>query len=221
MPEILCFDEHSLDVLFARCAESLARGGLAILPTETVYGLAARVDRREAVRRIFEVKGREAAKALPVMVEDAARAAELTAPEWREPLLRLSVFWPGPLTLVVKAAPLEWLEWVAPGSRKVGFRVPDHPFLLRLLRETGPLAVTSANLAGKEPPADSRDLDPLLVERVDLVLDQGRSGTGRPSTVAELTEGGLEIIRSGALSREELERALRSGGRRRRELRDA
>lgn len=212
MPEILCFEDHPLDELLARCKESLAEGGLVILPTETVYGLAARVDRREAVERIFEVKGRDAAKALPVMVKDAACAAELAASECRKSLFRLSVFWPGPLTLVVKAAPLEWLEWVAPGSRKVGLRVPDHPFLLRLLQETGPLAVTSANLSGKEPPADSRDLDPLLVERVDLLLDQGRAGTGNPSTVAELVGDGLEIIRPGALSREELERALRPGG---------
>ncbi|MDI7251224.1 MAG: Sua5/YciO/YrdC/YwlC family protein, partial [Actinomycetota bacterium] len=125
MPEILRFEEHAEEELLSRCAETLAGGGLVILPTETVYGLAARVDRREAVERIFEVKGRDAARALPVMVEDAARAAELAATEWRQPLLRLAVFWPGPLTLVVRAASLEWLEWVAPCSDNVGIRVPD------------------------------------------------------------------------------------------------
>ncbi|MDI7251223.1 MAG: Sua5/YciO/YrdC/YwlC family protein, partial [Actinomycetota bacterium] len=76
-------------------------------------------------------------------------------------------------------------------------------------RETGPLAVTSANLSGREPPADSGDLDPLLVERVDLVLDQGRAGTGRPSTVVRVVEDGVEILRPGSLTREELEEALR------------
>jgi len=209
MPEILRFADHAQEELLARCAEVLERGGLAVLPTETVYGLAAGVERREAVERIFEVKGRDAAKAIPVMVEDAARAAELAAPEWREPLLRLSVFWPGPLTVVVKTVPLRWLEWVARGSDELGIRIPDHPFLLRLLQVTGPLAVTSANLSGRRPAADFAGLDPLLLERVDLVLDQGRAGTGSPSTVARLTAEGVEILRAGVLTREELEEALR------------
>lgn len=210
MPEILRFEDHAEEELLSRCAEALASGALVLLPTETVYGLAARVDRREAVDRVFEVKGREATKALPVMVEDPPHAAELAAPEWREPLLRLAVFWPGPLTLVVRAAPLEWLEWVAPGSDSIGIRVPDHPFLLGLLGRTGPLAVTSANLSGREPVSDFKDLDPSLVRKVDLVLDGGRSGTGNPSTVARLTRGGVEILRPGMVGKEELEEALRA-----------
>ncbi len=209
MPEILRSEEHSEQELLSRCAETLSRGGVVVLPTETVYGLAARVDLRESVARIFELKGRDASRALPVMVADAGRAAELVAPEWRRPLLRLAVFWPGPLTLVVRAGPLRWLEWVAPGSGEVGIRVPDHPFLLRLLRKTGPLAVTSANISGEAPPADPQDLDSRVVERVDLVLVQGGSGTGRPSTVARLSEEGVEILRPGDISREELEKALR------------
>lgn len=209
MPEILRLDGHATENVLRRCLQVLDGGGLVILPTETVYGLAARVDRREAVERVFAVKGREATKALPVMVHDADAAAGLAAPECREALRRLAVFWPGPLTLVVKAAPLEWVEWVSPGSGTLGIRVPDHAFLLGLLRKAGPLAVTSANLSGREPPADSGELDPLLVEKVDLVLDQGRAGSGRPSTVARLVGEGVEIIRPGGLSREELEKALR------------
>lgn len=208
MPEILRFGEYSQEELVDRCLRCLEGGGLVVLPTETVYGLAARVDRREAVERAFEVKGRSTTRALPVMVHDAEAAAGLAAPGWREALRRLAAFWPGPLTLVVHAAPLEWLYWVAPGTREVGIRVPDHPFLLRLLRSSGPLAVTSANLSGREPAAGFEDLDPLLLERVDLALDAGRSGSGRPSTVARLVGEGVEILRPGSLGKEELERVL-------------
>lgn len=209
MARILRFHDRDEDRLLGECAETLAGGSLVILPTDTVYGLAARVDRREAVERIFRVKGRNTAKALVVMVSDVEAAAALVDPAERSGLLRLSVFWPGPLTLVVRAALQAWLEWVAPGSSTLGIRIPNHPFLLRLLEMTGPLAVTSANPSGKEAPADFAEIDPSLLEGVELAVDQGRIGSGKPSTVAELREEGIKILRGGEIGKEELEEALR------------
>lgn len=209
MSRVIRYRREDESRLLRICGQCLAEGGLAILPTDTVYGLAARVDRPEAVARIFRIKGRDVAKALVAMVSGVEEAAGLVAPEMRSRLFRLAGFWPGPLTVVAEAAPQEWMEWVAPGSSRLGIRVPAHPFLLRVLAEQGPLAVTSANLSGERAPSRFEEIPAALLEGADLALDQGKTGSGRPSTVALLDEGGITILREGDISREELEEALR------------
>jgi L-threonylcarbamoyladenylate synthase len=153
MSEIMRLSKKEGPHLRKRCGDILSRGGLVILPTDTVYGIAAGADKREAVERIFEVKGREEGKALVVMVSTLEEAVEIAAPEHRDFLERLGSLWPGPLTLVVGAGDVAWKEIVAPGSDTLGIRIPDSPFLLGILRLTGPLAVTSANPAGERAPA--------------------------------------------------------------------
>jgi len=203
----LLLEKEGAEDLLQACAAVLRGGGLVILPTETVYGLAAKADHAPAVRRLFQVKGRSPDKPLVVMVSSTEEAAALVAPEDRDGIRRLGTFWPGPLTLVARAAGLAWLEEVRAGSADVGLRVPHHPFLLRLLAEVGPLAVTSANLSGGEAPARFADLDPVLLEGVELAVDGGESGTGRPSTVALVSGGRLKVLREGDLGEEELRRA--------------
>ena len=194
-----------------RCRDVLAEGGLVILPTDTVYGLAARADIPEAVERIFEVKGREEEKALVVMVSSLQEAVEIAAREQRDPLVRLGSLWPGPLTLVVRAGEVSWKESVAPGSETLGIRIPDSSFMLQLLSISGPLAVTSANPAGESPPASFAAVDAGLLSRVELAVDGGDQGSGRPSTVAEIQDVGLKILRHGDIGSEELYRAMEGG----------
>jgi L-threonylcarbamoyladenylate synthase len=200
-----------LSILVEKCGKVLERGGLAVLPTDTVYGLAARADNPEAVDRVFEVKGRGAEKALVVMVSIPEEAAELAAPEERESLIGIGSLWPGPLTMVVKAGDISWRKYVAPSSATLGIRVPDSPFLLRLLGLTGPLAVTSANPAGGKVPGSFREVDAELLAKVDLAVDGGYYGSGRPSTVAELSGDGVKVLRSGEIGEAEIYRALRGG----------
>ena len=191
-----------------RCAEVLERGKLVILPTDTVYGLAARADMPGAVEAIFTAKGRDVEKALVVMVSDAGKAAELAAPEERGSLQRLGALWPGPLTLVVKTGDIPWRETVAPGSEALGIRVPDSPFLIRLLGISGPLAVTSANPAGGRAPASFEDIHAELLGAVGLAVDGGYRGSGEPSTIAEIRGGEIRVLRQGKITEDELRQAL-------------
>jgi len=198
-------DEASL---LRRCEAALAEGELLILPTDTVYGLAARADSRSAVEAVFSAKGRDAEKSLVVMVSSVEEALELVDPGQRGFLLRLARFWPGPLTLVAAAVDVAWRRVVAPDSGSLGLRVPDDEFLLRLLAASGPLAVTSANPAGGEAPSAFADLDAGLLGMASLALDGGERGSGRPSTVAEIRGDVISVLRQGDISGEELARAI-------------
>lgn len=212
MTEIIRLQDADYMPVVRRCKEALDGGDLVILPTDTVYGLAARADLPGAVRMIFEAKGRDAEKALVVMVPSVEEAAELTADEERETLLRLGGLWPGPLTLVVKAGKVPWRESVAPSSSMLGMRVPDSPLLLSLLGISGPLAMTSANLSGGAAPTSFVKIDPSLVARARIAVDGGNRGSGMPSTVAELRRGGLKVLRCGEIGPGELRKALLQDG---------
>lgn len=204
MAEIVRLDEVEEEAALARCLEALEAGALVVLPTDTVYGLAARADLEEAVAAAFAVKGRNTAKSLVVMVGSAEVAERLASPEDRASLRRLFSLWPGPLTVVVKAAGIPWKRFLAPGTETLGVRVPDHPFMLRLLSASGPLAVTSANLSGKSAPRSFDEIDPLLLDRVELALDAGRCGSGVPSTVVKLEGSNFRLLRQGEVGEERI-----------------
>jgi L-threonylcarbamoyladenylate synthase len=209
MPEVLNLEEMGLPLLLKRCRKVIERGGLVVLPTDTVYGLAARADDPAAVKRVCEVKGRDAGKALVVMISSSEEAAQLIAPEERQQLARLASLWPGPLTLVVRASDVPWGRNVAPASTRLGMRIPANPFLLKLLHLTGPLAVTSANMAGGRASSSFRDMDRDLLAGVDLAIDGGDCGSGKSSTVAELCEGEVKILRQGEITERDIYRALK------------
>jgi len=212
MTDIIRLHDADYMPIILRCKEALDAGELVILPTDTVYGLAARADLPGAVRAIFEAKGRDAEKALVVMVPSAEEAAELAADEERETLLRLGGLWPGPLTLVVRAGEVPWRESVAPSTIMLGIRVPDSPLLLSLLDISGPLAMTSANLSGGTAPVSFDKIESALVAKARIAVDGGYRGSGRPSTVAELRKGGLKVLRSGEIDPGELRKALLQDG---------
>ncbi|MEW6555012.1 MAG: L-threonylcarbamoyladenylate synthase [Actinomycetota bacterium] len=213
MVEIIRFQDVDQDALLWRCEETLAAGGLLVMPTDTVYGLVARADMAAAAEAVFAAKGRDAEKSLVVMVAGVEEAALLAAPQLRGPLRKLASFWPGPLTLVVEAGDVPWRSNVAPASGSLGIRVPDSPFLLRLLARSGPLAVTSANMAGEKEPAGFAAIDPRVLAAAALALDAEESGSGTPSTVAEIKEGAVSVLRQGAITEDELNQALMAGER--------
>ncbi len=180
-------------------AEVLEKGGLVIVPTETVYGIASKLEYAE---KIYEVKKRPKNKPLPVQTPYGRHGEVGVFDEHSERVARL--LWPGPLTLVVEARP-EVPEAVTAGTGKVGVRVPAHPFTLMLLEITGPLAVTSANVSGGKSPSRPEEVS---VE-ADLMIDVGPLG-GLPSTVAEVEGGKVRILREGPIKKEVLEAILRS-----------
>jgi L-threonylcarbamoyladenylate synthase len=184
-------------------AVSVRGGDLIVFPTDTVYGLGTRPDDRAATARVFEAKRRPRHLELPVLVAtvDAARSVAV----FDERAERLAgALWPGPLTLVLPRSE-EASGWDLGGDpATVGVRAPHHPLALALLAETGPLAVTSANLSGSPPARTCAELHALFGESVGVYLCQEDPLDGIASTVVDLAHGSATVIREGSLSRETL-----------------
>jgi L-threonylcarbamoyladenylate synthase len=180
-------------------ARVLRAGGLVAFPTETFYGLGANALDPAAVGRVFRAKGRPADKPLLVLVESAERAAAVVA-ELPGPARRLIArYWPGPLTLILRARP-ELPHALTAGTGTIGLRVPDHPVARGLARAAGfPITAPSANLHGGASPRTAAEVLTGLGEAVDLVLDGGPTAGGAPSTVLDLTGDRPRLVRAGAV----------------------
>ena len=177
-------------------AVAAVRAGLIVgLPTDTIYGIGVDPQNDEAVARLFELKGRPTGKPVGVLVASRDQAAELG--ELSGPARALADrHWPGGLTLIVRPR-VVLAEWV--GDRQaetVGLRMPDHDVALELLRETGPLAVTSANLSGGEETTDDIAARAVLGEAVAIYLP-GQSPGGQASTVIDATGSEPVVLRKG------------------------
>lgn len=185
---------------------ALEAGEVIALPTDTVYGLAARIDRPEALGRIFSLKGRRPEVALPVLI-GRWRQVRLAAEEWpRSASMLAARFWPGPLTVVVPALP-EVGRLLGGDGRTVGLRRPHHRVVQALCTRAGPLAVTSANLSG-EPPCTTAD-EVVSVFGQDLVVVDGGRCDGTPSTVVDCTVSPPRCLRQGGVPWSWVEAALR------------
>jgi L-threonylcarbamoyladenylate synthase len=190
---ISCDDPQAVEAAL----QVLKAGGLVAFPTDTVYGLAASVLDKAGIDRLYEAKKRSANKAIAVLVGDLDQLGQVTQtlPEGAQRLAE--AFFPGALTLVVSRRP-DLPENLSPGMT-VGVRMPDHEFARRLLRATGALAVTSANLSGGENPRTAEEVMAQLGGRVELVLDGGSVPGGVPSTVVDCTGENPVILREGAV----------------------
>ncbi len=199
--ELLAADERGI----GRAAEILRRGGVVAVPTETVYGLAANGLDVNAVRRVFEAKGRPENKPVSLFVPDidaAERFCHVT-----EAARRLAGFWPGPLTVILKRKPCV-PDVITAGGEGVGIRVPDDGTTLALLRRVDfPLTGTSANLSGRASTRSAGEALEVFRGRVEAVLEGDAPG-GVPSTVLDLTGKIAKVVRLGAISSEELAKAL-------------
>ncbi len=188
----------------AAAAERLRAGGLVALPTETVYGLAARADSTDAVAGIYRAKGRPSFNPLIVHVADIEHAARLA--EFDDRAMRLAQqFWPGALTLVL---PLRAEAGLAPavtaGLATVALRCPAHPIMRAVLAETAlPLAAPSANRSGAISPSRAEHVLESLGEAAGMILDGGACPAGIESTIVALRKaGGWQVLRPGPVSAE-------------------
>ena len=205
-PEPLAADNAGI----ARAAELLRAGRLVAVPTETVYGLAARADRDEAVARIFAAKGRPDFNPLIVHVASLAMARALARFDERAELLAAR-YWPGPLTLVLPlAARSVVVPAVTAGLPTVALRMPDHPALQRLLGVLAlPLAAPSANRSGAISPTAPEHVAQSLGDAVDAVLDGGVCARGVESTIVALRhDGSWQLLRPGPIAEAELAQLL-------------
>lgn len=189
-----------------RAIEILKAGGLVAFPTDTVYGVGALAFDGKAVESIYLAKDRPIEKAIPILIGDSddLRKVGTDIPDSAHKLAFR--FWPGPLTILVpKRADLP--EAVS-ATDTVGVRVPDHDLARALLRAAGPMAVTSANISGKQSPVTGEDVYEQLGGRIDLIIDGGKTPGGVPSTLVDCTTVGLKVLRDGPISLEELISAL-------------
>jgi len=169
----------------------LRSGGVIAFPTDTVYGLGANADDELALRRIYQIKGRPVGMPLILMVAAESQLEGLVHVDSRaEAYMRK--WWPGPLTLILHA----------PGGSTLGVRVPKHKVALELLRHSGPLMTTSANLHGEDPAMDAAEAEKLA--GVMAVLDGGAAPGGIASSVLDLTGPEPHVLREGAIPTPEL-----------------
>ena len=183
------------------CVRVLRDGGVVVIPTETVYGLACALT-NEAISALLSVKGRTPGKPLPVQIGHVSQAGLVAAiPFNRAARLLSDRFWPGPLTLVV-AAGRDLNPAVLGAGNSVGIRVPDHPVALQILNCVGiPLVVTSANVSGQPAPATLEGaLCQLGARAIQGAIDGGPSSLRIASTVVDVRHGELTILRQGAIS---------------------
>jgi len=192
-------------------AKWILAGGVVAIPTDTLYGLAVDPFRADAVKRLFDVKGRPEDRGVPLIAADVAQV--------ESGMIRLSPlatrlaerFWPGPLTIVVPA-PVALAAGVTAGSGTVAVRVPAHDVARTICRLAGrPVTATSANISGHQATADPDEVERTLGDRIDLLIDTGRTRGGAPSTIVDATTAEPRLIRAGAIGWDEIERCLQRG----------
>ncbi|MGI8576502.1 MAG: L-threonylcarbamoyladenylate synthase [Nocardioidaceae bacterium] len=198
-----CNDPVRRSAGFAEAKRALARSGLVVAPTDTVYGIAADAFDPVGVRRLLRAKGRGRDVPTPVLIASNDALGALTtnlSPDARE---LAATFWPGGLTLVCRQQPS--LSWDLGDSRgTVALRIPNQKDALDLLRDNGPLAVSSANVTGQPPATSVAEALDMLGDAIDVYLDAGDAPGAVPSTIVDATGDVLRVVRIGILSLEEL-----------------
>ena len=191
----------------ATAALAVQRGQLVVLPTDTVYGIAADAFDPDAVKRLLDAKGRGREMPPPVLVSAPTTldALAVGVPSYARALI--AELWPGPLTLVCRQQPS--LQWDLGDTRgTVAVRMPDHEVTLELLARTGPLAVSSANRTGRPAATDADAAEEMLGTSVAVIIDSGPTPGSEPSTIVDVTGPEGRVLRMGAISLERLNRVV-------------
>lgn len=204
-PETRETSDQKTENSLRRIAGVIREGGIALIPTDTVYALVASIQYAEAVDRLFEIKKRDRARSLPLLLSRPEVALEIGAFQESD-LPILKKIWPGPWTLVVKARVRLTSGLVGPDGM-VALRCPNHGLALEVLRRAGgTLAVTSANFSGSPSAVHFDDVDPFFLTRVQAFLDAGACPLGASTAVARIEAGGVKIVREGCVSAEQLKK---------------
>jgi len=200
--------ERISDDIIETVADVLLRDGVMAYPTETFYGLGAVCFSGKAVRRIYRLKARDAGKPLSLIVSSLDMIETLAV--GRPPIFHrlASEFWPGPLTLVLKALPSFPARLAGPGHT-IGVRIPSVPWLRRLVTKVGlPITATSANISGEGEISDPAEVLRTFNDKVDIMVDGGPTRGGQASTIVDITGRTPLILREGAVSKAQLEKYL-------------
>ena len=195
-------NETEIKEALETASEKLHNGGIIAIPTDTVYGFAALVSDETAIEKLYRIKEREQNKSIAVLLGDAEQAS-LIAHKFPMKAQRLAKsYWPGALTIIIRKK--AGLPANLTSNDLVGLRIPDHAFTRDLIRMTGPLAVTSANISGQPPAKSVPDFLNILGPQLDMIIDGGPCRGGVPSSVINCETEPAVVLRAGAVSEEEL-----------------
>ncbi|TYB67102.1 threonylcarbamoyl-AMP synthase [Nonomuraea sp. PA05] len=198
-----CSDPDQRAIALMEAAAAVRRGDLVVLPTDTVYGIGADAFTPAAVQSLLDAKGRGRDMPPPVLVGTVRAATALVDDLGPYGQDLIDAFWPGPLTLVCKAnRALSWDLGETKGT--VAVRMPLHPVALDLLKETGPMAVSSANRSGAPAATTAEEAEEQLGDSVEVYLDGGKTTDHTPSTILDLTTAVPRMLRRGAIPVEKL-----------------
>lgn len=202
-----CTDDIGRITGIAAASAAVRNGALVVLPTDTVYGIGADAFSPEAVRRLLAAKGRGPDHPVPVLIGSWRTVNGLVDELPAEASDLIAAFWPGALTLVLRAG--DGLTWdLGDTNGTVAVRMPLHPVALELLAETGPLAVSSANRTGFRPALSAEEAQEDLGDAVAVYLEGGVAAEQAPSTIVDLTSSRPRLLRDGAVGRAEIEDVL-------------
>ncbi len=202
--------ENPNKAVIQEAALQLKEGKLVVFPTETVYGLGCNGLDAEAIKRVFEAKGRPEAKPITAHIasKDGCLKLVKNIPEKASKLIEK--FCPGPITIILERK--EGIgEAMSAGGKTIGIRIPDHKVALMLIEEAGvPVAAPSANISGNKPPTSGEEAMEELSGKVDIILDAGKTDIGVSSTVIDMTREPPIILRKGSITKEEIESVIGS-----------
>jgi L-threonylcarbamoyladenylate synthase len=179
----------------------LNQGGIIIFPTDTAFGIGCRIDNEEAIQKLFEIRKRPTTQATPILVNGLEMVREYVAEIARDVIENLiNPFWPGALTIVLKAKLDKVPFLVRGGSETVGVRMPNNEIIQDIVNKVGvPILGPSANFNGEATPFEFKDLDLRLISLVDYVV-QGECSVRKASTVVDCTKTPWKILRQGAIT---------------------
>ncbi|WP_402467406.1 L-threonylcarbamoyladenylate synthase [Isoptericola aurantiacus] len=191
-------DSNTWGPAIDEAVNTISRGALVVLPTDTVYGIGADAFDAEAVAALLAAKGRGRQMPPPVLVPDVRTLDGLAVDVPDDARALVEAFWPGGFTIILRSQPsLHWDLGETHGT--VALRMPDHEAALALLRRTGPLAVSSANRTGQPAANEASDAVDQLGDAVACYLDGGTAPGGVASTIVDATSGHLRVVRDGAV----------------------
>jgi len=195
-------NELNLEQVLHYTADMLKKGGIIAYPTETFYGLGAKFDMEDSLKKLYDIKQRPEEKAMPLIIGNKELLTVITASMNKTAVSLMDRFWPGPLTLIFPAKE-NLSEYITAGTHKVAVRIPGESFALYLaITASFPITATSANLSGTSPAQDAETVIRYFGDKIDLIIDGGTTSGGLPSTIIDVTGDEIKMLREGAVKKE-------------------
>lgn len=197
-------DENELN----NCINVIKNGGIVIFPTETVYGIGASAYNEESVRKIYEIKNRPDEKPLSILVGDINEIENYAIISDELERKIINNFMPGPITIVLKKRP-GIFDYVSSGKDTIGVRIPDNKIILTVLKKLKlPIVAPSANISGKPSGIILQEILKDFDNKVDICIDGGKAELSEPSTIVQIINGKIVILRQGKITLEEIKKRI-------------